>query len=59
MTVERRRSERISFDINANYRVFIQKTLKKEELFYGSAKILNISIICLMNEIITGAGIRL
>ena len=43
MTSERREYERISYTVSANYRVFLQKTLKKEELFYGQADIVNIS----------------
>ncbi|MDX9701570.1 MAG: PilZ domain-containing protein [Candidatus Auribacterota bacterium] len=43
MTSERREFERIPFTIIANYRVYLQKTLRKEELFYGQADIINIS----------------
>lgn len=43
MKSERREFERISFAVSADYRVFLQKTLKKEELFYGIADIINIS----------------
>ncbi|MCD6459452.1 PilZ domain-containing protein [bacterium] len=43
MTSERREFERISYAVSANYRVFLQKTLRKEELFYGQADIVNIS----------------
>lgn len=43
MTSERREFERIPLTITANYRVFLQKTLRKEELFYGQADIINIS----------------
>ncbi len=43
MTSERREFERVSFSIAANYRVYLQKALRKEELFYGQADIVNIS----------------
>ncbi len=43
MSLERREFERISFELSANYRVFLQKTLKREELFYGIADLVNIS----------------
>jgi len=43
MSPERREYERISYAVTASYRVFLQKTLRKEELFYGQADIVNIS----------------
>ncbi|MCB1195017.1 PilZ domain-containing protein [bacterium] len=43
MTLERREFERVEFTVTANYKVYLQKTLKKEELFYGVADLVNIS----------------
>jgi len=43
MGSERREFRRVSLGINTNYRVFLQKTLRKEELFYGTATIVNLS----------------
>ena len=43
MGSERREFERVPFELTADYKVFLQKTLKKEELFYGKAGIINIS----------------
>ncbi len=43
MGAERREFKRVSLEIKANYRVFLQKTLRKEELFYGTATIVNLS----------------
>ncbi len=43
MGAERREFKRVSLEIKADYRVFLQKTLRKEELFYGTATIVNLS----------------
>lgn len=43
MGAERREFQRVSLEIKTDYRVFLQKTLRKEELFYGTATIVNLS----------------
>ncbi|MEW6535429.1 MAG: PilZ domain-containing protein [Candidatus Auribacterota bacterium] len=43
MSTERREFERIPYEVVTDYRIYLQKTLKKEELFYGKAQIINIS----------------
>lgn len=43
MAIERREFERIPMAVTTEYRVYLQKALKREELFYGKAQIINIS----------------
>ncbi|GEM_PF-3094657 len=43
MHPDRREFERIPYELKSSYKVYLQKTLKKEELFYGKAEILNLS----------------
>jgi len=43
MRPDRREFERIPYELKSSYKVYLQKTLKKEELFYGKAEIVNLS----------------